>query len=128
MKKPAILEHGSVSLKKKTQIPCAFLLTEFHVLLAYEHCVRGVCVLNQQTVFECDLDPGEGKIRGLARDPISGSYFAYTDYAIHKFRVEGEERNVWRIYLEKEDFDRAAQFCSGNEKKLDEVRCCSRFY
>lgn len=32
-----------------------------------------------------------------------------------------EERNVWRIYLEKGDFDRAQRYCLGDESKLDEV-------
>ena len=104
------------------QAPLAFLVTEFHILLAYEHKIRGICILNQQTVFEYGVDPGEGKIKGLARDPIRGVYYAYTDYAIHRFQVDREERNVWRIYLEKGDFDRALQFCSGDERKLGEVQ------
>ena len=104
------------------QAPLAFLVTEFHILLAYEHKIRGICILNQQTVFEYEVDPGEGKIKGLARDPIRGVYYAYTDYAIHRFQVDREERNVWRIYLEKGDFDRALQFCSGDDQKLDEVQ------
>ena len=104
------------------QAPLAFLVTEFHILLAYEHKIRGVCILNQQTVFEYDVDAGEGKIKGLARDPIRGVYYAYTDYAIHRFLVDREERNVWRIYLEKGDFDRALQFCSGDDRKLNEVQ------
>ena len=69
------------------QAPLAFLVTEFHILLAYEHKIRGVCILNQQTVFEYEVDAGEGKIKGLARDPIRGVYYAYTDYAIHRFQA-----------------------------------------
>ena len=77
------------------QAPLAFLVTEFHILLAYEHKVRGICILNQQTVFEYGVDPGEGKIKGLARDPIRGVYYAYTDYAIHRF----QGRNSIEIFV-----------------------------
>ncbi len=117
-------ECDLISFGGGDEVPHAYLMTEFHVLLAFDHHVRGVCILNQQTVFDCELDPGEGKIRGLARDPIYGSYYAYTDYAIHEFKVKKEERNVWKIYLEKGEFDLALQFCAGDDLRLDEV--CSR--
>ncbi len=69
--------------------PRALLLTEFHAVLAFEHCVKGICLLNQQVrtlsqkkvarvnflffmqvVFTSDFDPADGAIRGLSRDPV----------------------------------------------------------
>ena len=56
-------------------VPKAFLLSEFHALIAYEDRVRGVCLLNQQQVFEAEFDLSAGKVKGMSRDPISGDYF-----------------------------------------------------
>ncbi len=57
----------------------------------------------------------------MSKDPISGGFFVFTDYFIHKFKVDREERNVWKIYLESGDFDLAQHFCQGDAEKLDEV-------
>ena len=57
----------------------------------------------------------------MARDPISGAFYLFTDYVIHKFKVDREERNVWKIFLEQGNFELALQFSQGDEKKLDEV-------
>lgn len=102
-------------------VPKAFLITEFHAIFAYDTAVRGECLLNEQVVFETELDVSSGKIRGMARDPVFGSFYVYCEYGIYKFKVEREERNIWQIYLEKNEFDLAQQFCLGDELKLEVV-------
>ncbi len=72
-------------------------------------------------VYTADFDPAEGAVRGIAKDPISGNFFVYTDYFIHKFKVDQEDRNVWKIYLEAGDFELAQQCCRGDPDKLNEV-------
>ena len=70
--------------EQSTPAPKTVLLTEFHAVLVYEDCVQGVCLLNQQVVFTYDFDPAEGSVKGMSRDPVSGSFFVYTDYVVHK--------------------------------------------
>ena len=53
-------------------LPKSVLLSEFHALFTYEDQVRGICLLNQQIVFETKFDQSTGKVKGMARDPISG--------------------------------------------------------
>ncbi|TRY72729.1 hypothetical protein TCAL_00267 [Tigriopus californicus] len=110
-----------VSGSETAVMPRAFLITEFHAIYAYETTVRGECLLNEQIVFETELDVSSGKIRGMARDPVIGSFYVYCDYGIYKFKVEREERNIWQIYLEQNEFDLAQQFCLGDELKLEVV-------
>ncbi len=72
-------------------------------------------------VFNSEFDPDDDKLKGMSRDPISGNFFVFSDYAVYKFRVDREKRNVWRIYLERGEFDLAQQFCRDDPDKLDEV-------
>jgi hypothetical protein len=48
--------------------------------------------------------------------------YVFSEYAVHKYSVEHEERNVWKVYLEKKDFAAALRYCSNDESKLDQVR------
>ena len=47
--------------------------------------------------------------------------YVFSEYAVHKYSVEHEERNVWKVYLEKSDFPAALRYCSNDEAKLDQV-------
>ena len=40
---------------------------------------------------------------------------------MYLFSIHREERNVWRIYLDRGDFDLAQRYSLGDECKLDEV-------
>ena len=40
---------------------------------------------------------------------------------MYLFSIHREERNVWRIYLDRGDFDLAQRYSLGDEYKLDEV-------
>ena len=46
---------------------------------------------------------------------------------MHKYSVEHEERNVWKVYLEKKDFAAAIRYCSNDESKLDQVGFGAKF-
>ena len=56
-------------------MPLAFVITEFHAIVAYPKFVRGICLLNEQIVFEDDLDV---VIRGVGRDAVTGIKFRYS--------------------------------------------------
>ena len=64
--------------------PIGFILTEFHAIVVFPQLVRGICLLNEQIVFEDDLDM---VIRGIDRDPLTGTIYVYSDYSIHKYNL-----------------------------------------
>ena len=71
-----------------------------------------------------------GKWIGLATDPQENDLYAFSDSSIFKILIDNEERDVWRLFLEKaldkrtskeEYFDVAHSICSGDSKKRDYV-------
>ncbi|KAL4241619.1 VPS18 family protein [Abortiporus biennis] len=92
-------------------VPLSIALTEFHFVLLYRDRVVAVSNLNEQLTFEeiIPLKPNEF-VRGLTADPIRKTYWLYTDQSLFELSVRNEDRDVWRIYLEKSKFDSALQY------------------
>lgn len=59
-------------------------------------------------------------IRGLTLDPIRKTYWVYTDQSLFELGVRNEDRDVWKIYLEKGKYDLAIQ----HAKVRDIVSAC----
>ena len=116
-----LLKEGLSMGDAADEVPNSIVLTEFHALLAYPSRVVGLCLLNEAVVFEDDLDQS-GRLKGISRDPVSGVFYVFTDYAIYQYSVVKEERHVWKIFLQKGDIDSAERYCLGDEEKLDKVR------
>lgn len=94
-------------------------------------------------MFDDVLDTSGGPIRGITQDFSTGLntetlecttlylYFrtfsslgliyVFSEYAIHKYSIDHEERNVWKVYLEKGDFISAMRYSGKDEGKLDQV-------
>jgi hypothetical protein len=88
--------------------PISLLLTEFHFVLLYADRVLALSTLDERVVYEeiLPLKPGEVP-RALVADPVRKTYWVYTDQTIFELRKENEARDVWRAYLDKEQFDLA---------------------
>ncbi|XP_054749145.2 vacuolar protein sorting-associated protein 18 homolog [Lytechinus pictus] len=102
--------------------PISVVLTEFHVLLLFQDRIKILCVLNEQLIDE-DIftQPRSGRLMGLCRDRIKGAIWLYTDQSVFMYKIVREARDVWRIYLDKGDFDRAKEFVQDNPAHLDQV-------
>ncbi len=108
----------SSGLQAQQDSPLGFILTEFHIVIAFSSHVRGICLLNDQIVFDDDLDM---IIKGINRDPVSGTIYVYSDYVIHKYNLDHEDKHIWKIYLDKSDYILALRYCYNEETKLDQV-------
>lgn len=49
-------------------------------------------------------------VRGITADPIRRTYWIYTDQAIFELGIKNEDRDVWKINLEKGQYDVALQY------------------
>lgn len=108
--------------------PRATFLTQFHALILYQKTqglgvdrVKGVCLLNEQVVFDDLYDGTYGSLVGIAHDPVLGLFWTFTEYAVYKYKVVNEARNVWRIYLEKDQFELASRHCGQQPGALDQI-------
>ncbi|KAI0071987.1 hypothetical protein K474DRAFT_1711999 [Panus rudis PR-1116 ss-1] len=91
--------------------PASMALTEFHFVLLYKERVVALSNLNEQLTYEeiLPLKPSES-VRGLTADPVRKTYWVYTDQSLFELGVRNEDRDVWRIYLEKGKYDLAIQY------------------
>ncbi|CAK1547432.1 unnamed protein product [Leptosia nina] len=104
----------------KETTPLSFVLTEFHALLMYSDRVKGISLLNQELVYEDRYNSEvHGKLKNIVKDPARNTIWAVTDKAVFRYKVNKEERNVWRIYSEKEQFDLAKLYCQNNPAYID---------
>ncbi|CAG9857094.1 unnamed protein product [Phyllotreta striolata] len=105
-----LYEDYSVPLKN----PTAIALTQFHVLLAYNDSIKGVCLLNQEIVYEDNYNEAFGRLVSLAKDARTGDMWAITERSVFRFKVTNEERNIWRIFCDNGDFELAKKYSRNN--------------
>lgn len=109
------------SKTKKAVYPLSFILTDFHALLLYSDHVTAVSLLNYQVVYEEYFTDQLGKFFEVSRDIQTNAIFACTNRNIFRFKVTNEQRHVWILYLEKNEFELAKLYCQDNAAHLDTV-------
>ncbi|KAF8973878.1 DigA protein [Flammula alnicola] len=93
------------------EIPLSLSLTEFHFVLLYKDRVVGICNLDDKKTYEEALPLKSNEtVLGLAADPVRRTYWVYTDQSLFELVVGNEDRDVWKIYLEKGQFDVALRY------------------
>ena len=45
----------------------------------------------------------------MTSDPVEKTYWAYSDASLFELTVTREGRDMWRVYLDRHDHDRALQ-------------------
>ncbi|XP_046959364.1 vacuolar protein sorting-associated protein 18 homolog isoform X1 [Vanessa cardui] len=114
-----LINYPSDDTNSKETTPISFVLTEFHAVLMYSDRVKAVSLLNQDLVYEDKYSEVHGKLKNIVKDPIRRTIWAVTGNAVFRYKVSREERNVWRIYSDKEQFDLAKQYCQNNPAFID---------
>ncbi|CAG9821457.1 unnamed protein product [Phaedon cochleariae] len=112
-----VYEDYSVSQK----YPVTIALTQFHILLAYTDSIKGVCLLNQEVIYEDNYNEAFGKLVNTVKDIRTGDIWAVTENAVFRFKVTREERNVWQIFCNNGDFELAKKYSRSNEACYNHV-------
>ncbi|GLI64360.1 hypothetical protein VaNZ11_007601 [Volvox africanus] len=107
----------------------SLVVTEYHLLLLARDRLRLVNRVNGRTVvsraFRSPLtrsvtgEPSR-EIDGLVRDLVSGTTYMAVDEALYDITLQNEDRGMWRVYLELQNWDAALRCCSGPAQR-DEV-------
>ncbi|OZC11254.1 hypothetical protein X798_01670 [Onchocerca flexuosa] len=87
--------------------PLDVALTEYHVLLLYSNHIEAVSLLNQKLMFDDIIGTDSGQVKGMCRDAVSEMVWVYTDITVWKYRPNEEFRDIWQIYLERGEYDKA---------------------
>ena len=94
-----------------TEIPLSIALTEFHFVLLYEDRVMAISSLDDQVIFEEALPLKHNeRIIGTAVDAAKKTYWIYTDGSIFELVMRDEDRDVWRVHLDRGQFDTALRY------------------
>ncbi|XP_016939346.1 vacuolar protein sorting-associated protein 18 homolog [Drosophila suzukii] len=108
--------------ERRLNIPKSFVLTEYHAVLLYADHIRAICLLNQEQVYQETFDEARvGKLLNIERDELTGSIYVYTVKNVFNLRVTREERNVWRIYLDKGQYELATAHAAEDPEHLQLV-------
>ena len=110
-------------LSDSTDLPIGICLTEFHLAIFYKAQVKILCLLNKELVLSQKLDIQSigGRTLGTWFDAHFGDFGSYTSQSIIKYLAHRESRRIWRIYLSKNEFELAKQFCKDNPANLNLV-------
>lgn len=57
----------------------------------------------------------------MVRDSSCGLVWFFTERSVHKYTIHREDRNIWKIYLAKQNFDKAQEACEGDVLKMEEI-------
>ncbi|GAA5826993.1 hypothetical protein JCM11251_002198 [Rhodosporidiobolus azoricus] len=88
--------------------PISMALTEHHFVLLYRERVVAVDILTDRVVYSesLTLPPSVTPLR-LATDPTTRTLWLYTTESIFELVVKDEDRDVWRVWLKRGEWDKA---------------------
>ncbi|KAL7419717.1 tethering complex subunit [Cryptotrichosporon argae] len=100
------------------QIPISVVITRWHWLFLYADHVVAVASETEKVVWDeaLPMAPDETAL-GLSSDPLSRTFWIYTDHSILEIVVNKEDRDVWRAKLEKGSYEDALRFASTPAQK-----------
>lgn len=105
--KKSYLKWDSAELPTKQNVPIGLALTRFHTLLIYDNMLQAVCRLNNKVVYEREFAPDALPLLDITTDQATGRIALYSKNSIFYLDVYNEGRDIWRLYLEKNDFEKA---------------------
>lgn len=103
---------------KLTNIPTNFVITEFNALLLYNDTIKIVSLLNKELI---STDNYPEPIVNIAKDTIRGKIWVFTEHTIYRYKICKEDRNVWQIYCNENQFELAKKYCTDNPINYDKV-------
>lgn len=110
------------TIKKNMQYvtyPISIVVTQFHWIILYNDKIQSINKLNEQVTWEerFRADQQLGEVRGITNDPITQTIWVYTQRQIFEVGVTDEDRNIWKLYLDKKKFEKALEFCKTPKQK-----------
>ena len=90
--------------------PIGLAVTEFHIFLVYDNCYQAICRIDETLVVETPFPPSIGRVWGVTTDPSTGAMWLFASAAVYEVYITDEARDVWKLYLDKQEYDLALQY------------------
>ncbi|KAJ3120771.1 hypothetical protein HK098_004251 [Nowakowskiella sp. JEL0407] len=102
-------------------VPISIALTQFHFILLFSDRVKGINALSGEVVYEEEIPLKLGeKVVGMSCDAVKSTYWVYTTETLFELLVTDEDRDMWKLYLDRKSFDIALSFAK-NEAQRDKI-------
>jgi len=109
--------------------PLALVLSEFHFLILNPGRLSAVNRLSEEIVYEETFDASQsGTMLGMVPDPRKGTVWMFSDRMVFEVEIEKEQRDIWRLYLEKSEYANALAYCETQAQKEHAHNAQADFY
>ncbi|KAF9890945.1 hypothetical protein FE257_005202 [Aspergillus nanangensis] len=104
--------------KKLIQDPItAITLSQWHILALVEGRIVAVNRMSEEIVYNQPvLEPGQSTL-GLLADSMQNTYWLFTSQEIFEIAIEDEDRDIWKVFLQRRLFDQALQHAHTSAQK-----------
>ncbi|KAE8385629.1 Pep3/Vps18/deep orange family-domain-containing protein [Aspergillus alliaceus] len=104
--------------KRLIQNPIAAVtLSQWHILTLVEGRVIAINRMSEEIVYDhAVLEPGQSTL-GLLADSTQNTYWLFTSQEIFEIAVEDEDRDIWKVFLQKQMFDEALHYARSSAQK-----------
>ena len=93
------------------------VLSQWHVLALVEGRIVAVNRLDGSVVYDqAVLESGQSAL-GLVADQKKNTYWLFTNQEIFEVVANDEERDIWKIMLQQQDYDAALRYAKGSAQK-----------
>lgn len=98
---------------KINNAPVSLVVTQFHWIVLYNDKIQAINKLSQKITWENTFraDQQLGEVHGITRDPVTQTIWMFAHNQVFEIEVRDEDRNIWKLYLEKNKYDEALKFC-----------------
>jgi hypothetical protein len=97
--------------QEENQRPLSIAITEYHFLLLFPRSVKVINRISERLVHEELLEGNfRGRPLGLIRDESAQVVYLYSTEGLYSFEVRNESQDIWRLYLEKGDYEQALEY------------------
>jgi len=99
--------------------PVSLVITEFHWIVIYDNKIQAINQLNEEVVWKqvFRADQNLGHILGITKDPRTDTIWMYTSNQVFEVAVTDEDRDIWKLYLAKNRYDRALYYAKTSKQK-----------
>ena len=103
-------EHGV----RTPPLSCA--LTEFHLVLLNNNRLAAINQLSEEVVWE-QAYKNHTDLIGFAYDPCKSVIWMYSSRGVYELVIEGEDSEMWKLFLQQGKFDEALHYADSEEDK-----------
>jgi hypothetical protein len=104
--------RATFEVSRESEVLVGIGITKEHVYFFTAHKMSVVSKITQKVVHTIEFEKRQGyEIIGVYFEPISHSFFAWSNRFIYQVLVENEESDVWKYYIEVNNYVEAIRFC-----------------